>query len=430
MKIEQERSQLLEDLEKTGFFWKEVAERHRSSDEDYPSYYERRKREFRQSIPPTTKIYLDLNIWIHFRDTILKREKDGIWNAILHQAKVLVDQRKALFVISTPLFLEVQKQPDPKLRNLIYDLMGFLSQGVAITNHHDLIYEEALFTLYSLLTMEPPHHLFQFDSAALVLGIDFANSNSLDLTSLNKLLVDMFYHMSFSFYCKQFIESPDGKFTMDSFQILSEKLNLDLQSKEGVRADDFDAVLREEFGGVLRAALHQVNRAIFDFYNTVNPNSTETFDDIVASPLSNMFYNIFDYQKLGNMMPSLQITAGLHAVFRTSNSRKYKQNHLFDFRHGESALPYCDFFFTDGPFAQLLNDKPLEYSQRFNTVVESNPEKIHSILLGICPPNQSLLIRSFNFINLLFDVTFLTAIPNAFGCPTITTNFFPLVTAV
>jgi len=380
---EQERFRLLEELEKTGFCYKEVLERHRSSEEDYRSYYERRKREFRESIPTATKIYLDLYIWIHFRDVILKKEMKSIWYDIFHQATMLTDQGKAIFVISTPLFLEVQKQPDPSLRSLTYDLMGYLSRGIAITNHYDLIYEEALFTLFSILSKEPPYHSFQFDCASLVLGIGFAHSKSVDLSIPNKVLVDMFYHMSFPFYCKQFLESPHGESTMNSFHKLSEKLNLDFQFKDGVRTNDFNATLREEFGGVLRAALPQVNRAIYNFYKVTYPNSKETFDDIVASPLSNMFYNIFDHQKLGNMMPSLQITAGLHTVFRTSTARKYKQNHLFDFRHGESALPYCDFFFTDGPFAQLLTDKPLAYSQQFNTVVESNPEEILSILVGL-----------------------------------------------
>ena len=376
--------ELKKELDSIDFSFEDSYNKHIQHSMHFRKHYFNKKQNFCNSIPKDLVfIYLDLNIWIHFRDILLNKSKDIIWNKIYKISKELVNKKKVSFLISTPLYLELEKQEDNNLRLSIIQLMHELSMGITIEYPFDLIYNEILFCLFDILKKDYPNPQFQYNKSNFILGLPLIeNKNNLkEFNALNNLLIDLFYHMTFDYYYKNFLNKHKNEDSLTKrYKKLSEKLNVDLTSKDGVRNNDFNQVLLDEFGGQINASRTFINNAIYDFYKYFYPEAKETQQEIDSSNFINMFYNLKKYNKLNNYLPTLQINAELHTIFRTSKNRKFSQNHLFDFKHGAIAIPYCDYFFTDGPFATMLKNKPLNYSKRFNTIIENEPNIILDML--------------------------------------------------
>ena len=80
---------------------------------------------------------------------------------------------------------------------------------------------------------------------------------------------------------------------------------------------------------------------------------------------ANLIYHAFRLNKLTSELPSLRVSAGLHAALRWDKTRKYKRNDLHDFHHAVAAIPYCDYFFTEHSLRQLLAHNGLRFSELF-----------------------------------------------------------------
>jgi hypothetical protein len=74
-------------------------------------------------------------------------------------------------------------------------------------------------------------------------------------------------------------------------------------------------------------------------------------------------------------IPSLQIVGNLFAVMRSSG-RAYDANDYSDFEHGSLALPYCDAFFCDRRFFNILTEKPLELHRLYGAYISFKPEDL------------------------------------------------------
>jgi hypothetical protein len=89
--------------------------------------------------------------------------------------------------------------------------------------------------------------------------------------------------------------------------------------------------------------------------------------------LANAIYNAF---RITTQLPTIRIGAGLHAALRWDRKRKYKANDLFDFRHAEAALPYCDYFLTERSLRHLLQDRNLRFGDLFPCKVYSEAAEV------------------------------------------------------
>ena len=96
--------------------------------------------------------------------------------------------------------------------------------------------------------------------------------------------------------------------------------------------------------------------------------------------VANMICEAFRRNRITTQFPTIRIDAALHAALRWDRNRKYKANDLFDFRHAEAALPYCDYFFTEHSLRNLAQDRNLKFEESFACKVFSDPgEALHAL---------------------------------------------------
>ncbi|MDR3589611.1 MAG: hypothetical protein P4N41_08115, partial [Negativicutes bacterium] len=276
---------------------------------------------------------------------------------------------------------ELQKQRKEQDFITLLNIIGKLSNELTIENPLQLVFDETLAYLMSLLKTKDNHFdssSYQWDKASAILGIPLPEikDTNIPMAAISKTMIDAIYFIPFRDFFKLFgkDDSPE-----QNYQTLAEKLNFDLANRPGVRSDDLIDLFNEEFQGAIDACSSTINAALAHYikwhYN-LSPSAVK-LEEIKQRGLINMFPNLFRFGKIENYFPSLQIHSGLHASFRYDKAKKFKQNDFYDFQHAASALPYCDYFITDNPLAQRLINKPLEFDKRFRTkVLAAKPELI------------------------------------------------------
>jgi len=102
-----------------------------------------------------------------------------------------------------------------------------------------------------------------------------------------------------------------------------------------------------------------------------DPAAAKEFGRVFA----NMIHTAFRKNKLTVEMPSLLISAGLHAAFRWDKKRIFKPNDWHDFHHAVAAIPYCDYFLTEHNLRNLVADKNLKLGSLFKCQTFSDAKK-------------------------------------------------------
>lgn len=389
-------------LEK-GYDYKAGMKKHREESHISANYYAwLKRREFLKSIPDSALyVYLDLNIWIHFRDVCLKKGSENQWLPIYQMAHKLADYHQVYFIASLPLLFEILKQKNDQHRRALISLISKLSKNVGIDYYKNLITSELMDFHYGFILKDGSRRLnnYQFNRASIIMGMPQVEGkvSQYEQTLLNKFFIDLFYTYTFNDMFEFMEYDPTMK---ESDVMLATQFNERLEIEESFRCSDFEYVLNSEFNGQIEASKSIINNALLSMTQDIaiqhNRNSSEvSLEDIENSPLINMFINLFRLKKLGNYLPSMQVHASLHALIRTSKDRKFNQNHLFDFRHAAEAIPYCDYFITDHALAQALNNKPLNYGKRFNTkILDAKPETVMECFETICELQNSKQITA------------------------------------
>ena len=342
-----------------------------------------KKNDFLTSIPKKAiKIYIDLNVWINFRDVHMgKNHIPKIWSEVYKKAIILNELYDVYFVASTNIFLELQKQKKTDEYKVLLNIIGKLSKELIVENPQQLVFDETLFWLGDLLKTYSPflnYENYQWDKASTIFGVPLPQpeQNNEESVALKKVLIDAFYRIPL----KDFVlfGQPDESET--EVQNLSNQLNFDLANKLGVRGTNFEDLLNEEFQGAVDASSEIINQAITQFVRwRFNTNSVE-IHDVKEKEIINAIINMFKLKKIKQYFPSLQVFSGLHASVRYDKTKKFSQNDLYDFHHASSALPYCQYFITDNPLAQRLNTKPLEFGKKFgSTVLPAKPDLILNV---------------------------------------------------
>lgn len=91
--------------------------------------------------------------------------------------------------------------------------------------------------------------------------------------------------------------------------------------------------------------------------------------------LSNFLYHAFRMEKLSAEFPQLHVFASLHAALRYKQV-KVKKGDFHDHLHACSALPYCDYFFTERKLANFLCSSPLCFDEQYHCKILSDEEAI------------------------------------------------------
>lgn len=380
----------LDYLKEIGFKWEDRFDYHiannKLTSEEYRLLI---KNNFTSSIQKNAcKIYLDLNVWIFFRDVFMgKTLKDPKWIDVFQKAIYLNEFHDVCFVISPNLYYELQKQKISEEYAVLLKIMGKLSKELTIEEPMQLVFDETIFCLMDILRVKDPcfdSDNYQWDKASAIFGIPLLQNETNEMkVALNKTMIDAIYQIPFGDFNKLFETKDD--FT-HGFEEVSGNLNDDLDYKVGVRSRDLEELYNEEFQGVIEASSEIINAAIAFFMKWYYKTDSIEIAAIKEKGLINMFPNLFRSGKIHNYFPSLQTHARLHASVRYDKTKKFTQNDLFDFHHASSAIHYCNYFITDNPLAQRLTNKPIAIGKKFDTV--------------IIPADTCIILRTFdNIIN-------------------------------
>jgi hypothetical protein len=385
--VTKENDSFLEYLKEIGFEWNKHFDHHIVNNNlNIEEYRLLKKYNFISSISKNAcKIYLDLNVWINFRDAFLgEKLRDSRWIEIYQKAIYLNEFYDVYFVTSPNIYFELQKQKSSEDFLILLKIIGKLSNELTIETPLQLVFDETLYCLMDILKVNKLNfdcNNYQWDKASAIYGVPFLNieNNNEVMIAINKTLIDAVYEIPFK-DCYKLFGIDSG--CESGFKKVSDKLNQDLDYKVGVRGKNLDELYIEEFQGAIESSSKIINSALASFIKWYYNTTSIEVEAIKEKQLINMFSNLFRYGKIQKYFPSLQIQSGLHASVRYDKAKRFTPNDLFDFHHASSAIPYCDYFVTDNPLAQRLINKPLAIGKKFDT--------------RILPAKTELILQAFD----------------------------------
>lgn len=317
------------------------------------NYIKNHRLELSELIKGKTIIYLDTNHWINLRDQ--NRESEPNKRILLDIIIELSDSGKCIFPISEITFWEFLKQSDLETLKETSVLVDRISKGISMINSderrilefthfyykntgqdtfelNELIWTKLSFILgyepiAKLKTEELQKSFFDFVSNATLFDI---------ITNIYKDGV-----IEKSFYYKDDIKT----------------LNQDKQ-KYANENNSFKQMFLSELGGYLDYYQEIFSDVIYnDFLKISKREFSQIERDSVPKDkkFKNLIYYGFKLNKLKTELPVFRVVPELFASARWNKNRIFRDgNDTLDFLHASFALPYCDYFFTEGDLKSMI----------------------------------------------------------------------------
>jgi hypothetical protein len=102
-------------------------------------------------------------------------------------------------------------------------------------------------------------------------------------------------------------------------------------------------------------------RDIWIFLCTIDRGTEVSVEEIekfqLVEKLKNLIYRLFSEGSIGRELPFINIHCKIHAQFRYDKKQRYQPNDLIDIGHAAWALPYCQYYFTERKFKDIISNK-------------------------------------------------------------------------
>ncbi len=343
------------------------------------------------SINKKTKIYLDTNYWVDICDVSLGKKKNESIEKIYLYLKKGVETNQLICPISDRIFIEVLKQDDEQTLHQTAKIIDELSQGYIIRGERERFELELFNFFYDNLKMEMDIKASQnyWDYIYNIYGFMAPNHQQLSLAE-NLLIQKQYFNDIVKIYkLSDMVKDQNFKQRLPHYK--NYKIDTDwFNSKKIEHSQDhnvFHQLYMSELGGIL----DEYSEDIQNIWKKVIGNKAKQ-ENISISPNDrsnsdigkNMIYNIFDKKKIGLYLPSLDIPVMLHAKLRWNTTQKYKQGDFNDIGHATSALPYYDYFFTEGNLHTMI--KQSKYDEKYMCRVASKYSDTVAMLEQISTP--------------------------------------------
>jgi len=326
-----------------------------------------------KAIEGRTLIYLDTCHWIHLRHVLLNSTQAlPVYKKILHVIDQLARNKRVLFPVSFPLFIELLKQSDEKTRLATARLMNGLSGGVCFQFPLEIQRTELRQqSLRAILREKAPDLISEVWTKVGYIGGELLPYNESlpkeDMCFMQKLWIDSMWAISLEHFVEFFDRS---KMPAPFEEKLAAATNSDA---EWYRANKlpFSEVLQREKAHQLRGLLKEMEKIVQEVWDA--------------------YPNLRDVSKLPKpsadaatpwALPSIQVLGSINAALITG-AKKFSANDMLDFQHAALAVPYCDALFCDGPMAHVLQNKPLEFGKIYETTILSKPDDILDYLQSL-----------------------------------------------
>lgn len=345
--------------------------------------YVRKKRiKLAREIASKKKIYLDTKYWALLRDVRQGRSKSTGLEKLLARLEFLVREGRAICPLNADVFFEVFKQNDPASLTATVQLIDDLSCGICMIPMIERLPLEVFHFIEACRSGQGSVHVLDelvWTKAAYVIGFvtpDCYNLSDELNVRIQKAFADQMWELTLSDYLRT-MGAEKAVARPSSFPDISAQLN------EGKVVSihehkSFKSLFLSEVRGVLDAhvsELAELMQYIFERDTGKRGDDETKSHDDSGRMIANMIYQAFRLNRITDQLPTIRIGAGLHAALRWDRNRKYKANDLFDFRHAEAALPYCDLFLTERSLRHLLHDGNLKFQRIFPCRICSEPSE-------------------------------------------------------
>ncbi len=323
-------------------------------------------------------VYLDTKFWIILREQnkrIDPREKQ-----LLQLVFKLYDVGKCVFPISQITFWEILKQEDKVTLYETVSLIDKLSSGISIINLDERVQLEFSHFFQSKVGNETDNlNELVWSKLAWILGLRFLSQLNTEIEQKN--FFDLVSKISLSEMLK--VIEVNGGIKPFTFKDNIQELNQNKKNCEGENIS-IDAMFLSELSGYIDHFKDSLREAMYRmFYEKAGRYPTDDEKEAVdIGGLSLFIYNGFKLKKITKELPSFRIVPELFAAVRWDKKRKFSDgNDTMDFLHASSALPYCNYFFTERELHTLIIQRHLDIL--YDCTVESSQNKVIEILNSI-----------------------------------------------
>jgi hypothetical protein len=318
-----------------------------------------------QKIEPRRIIYIDTCHWVKMRHWLLDDfKKEPVYQKVLELLRKLKSEGQIVCPISFPMFTELMRQSDARTRTATAKLMDEFSDGICLQFPGDLMRLELRQQMLRSVLKENAPGMEEriWTKVGYLTGERFPVSSGFskeDVEYLQKTFLDFMWHARL----EDKIDMLDQQsFPQGNGSMLASAHNSDANFyKENQMA--FAKVLEREKGLLFHIQL----KGIFE------QTALEIQQDYPDQAAKATASQTLEKKPDPFVLPSLQIIAGINAIFMTSRE-KFIPNDLVDAEHAALALPYCDIFFCDDPLAHKLKSSPLKLDTAYQTTVISCPK--------------------------------------------------------
>lgn len=323
------------------------------------------------------RIYLDTKYWIFMRDVLTgnaDHTKREIYNSLLR----LVENDKVICPLSGHIFLELLKRQNLEDRKYSAAVMDNLSRGYSFIWPTEIFGQELISFIRNAQAKRlglPP-----FDSSRLVwTRTPFMFGEVYPQHPYS----DKFPHEFSRFKLVDIIRGLPLDYPTTNDDELVERLNKGKDANQ--KWENLHELFMDEVAGVLDVCNDELLK-IWEYLLKNDAHLSFSKEDILkhgdTKKLKNLIYRTFDANKIGVDLPFIRIHASIHAYVRLNKAQRYKLNDLIDYGHSSCALPYCQYFFSEHPLTDLINEKT-KLSSLYTTTVLSKEEDVLNCLSRI-----------------------------------------------
>ena len=344
------------------------------------NYIKKHRLQISELIKGKTIIYLDTNHWLNLRDQ--NRESEPNKRILLDIIIELSDSGKCIFPISEITFWEFLKQSDLETLKETSVLVDRLSKGISMINSDERRILE--FThFYYKNTGQDTFELNELIWTKLPLILGYESIAKLKTKELQKSFFDFVSNTTLLDIITNIYK--DGVIEKSfSFKDDIKTLNQEKQ-KYANENNSFKQIFLSELGGYLNYYQGVFNDVIYNIFLKKNKSefSQKEKDSIgKKNSFKNFIYNGFKLNKLTTELPVFRIVPELFASARWNKNRIFSDgNDTLDFIHASFALPYCDYFFTEGDLKSMIRQTKLD--ELYGCHVESKQKNIIEELIKI-----------------------------------------------
>jgi len=323
------------------------------SGEGFEKYRLRRYGELLNLISSRKKVYLDTKFWIWLRQPESSPEPNKSYRLLVLLWKG-VKSGKVFCPVSYPAFTELAKiYPKGKRLNQA-KLMDTLSLGIGLRNPFDISESEYLQTIVK--------HQKQISFPLWINPVWGPVGHIIgELYPTMPRLPHQFMEEG-----KKFMLEAGWIMSMQELAMLDEHSENKPKTAEKinkVRRDyprdgkSFKKLFEEELHGILDTNTTHIENAIFSLASVagIPANELSSLDQRHRNAFINLFREASVKKRDPEIIPSQRVRAALHAAIRMDDGRPFRENDLEDISHSSVAAAYCDLFFTERSFSELLN---------------------------------------------------------------------------